>query len=70
MSLGGFLGSDPILNAQSFARLVEAGEVRFVLANGGRGFGFGGNTSVMAWVQEHCAPVSDGALYDCAPSTG
>ncbi|HEY2595137.1 MAG TPA: glycosyltransferase family 39 protein [Chloroflexota bacterium] len=68
MALGGFLGSDPILNAQSFANLVQSGVVRFVMG-GGRGFGgFGGNTSVMGWVQQNCAQVAGGQLYDCAPT--
>jgi 4-amino-4-deoxy-L-arabinose transferase-like glycosyltransferase len=64
MALGGFLGSDPILTAQRFAGLVQSGAVRFVMA-GGRGFGFGGNSSVMTWVQQNCAQVDGGQLYDC-----
>jgi hypothetical protein len=69
MSLGGFLGSDPILSAQSFASLVQAGAVRFVIG-GGRGFGGfgGGNNSVMSWVQQNCAQIEGGQLYDCAPA--
>jgi 4-amino-4-deoxy-L-arabinose transferase-like glycosyltransferase len=43
VSLGGFMGRDPILHADDFARLVEQGQVRFVLAGergrGRRGFG-------------------------------
>jgi 4-amino-4-deoxy-L-arabinose transferase-like glycosyltransferase len=80
MSLGGFLGSDPILSVQQFASLVQAGTVRFVLAGGGPGFG-GGSSGIMDWVQQHCAPVSlgtstastgrgAGALYDCAAPAG
>ncbi|MBV9582752.1 MAG: hypothetical protein JO057_29560, partial [Chloroflexi bacterium] len=66
MSLGGFLGSDPILSPQAFAALVQQGEVRFVLA-GGRGFGgFGGDGGVMSWVQQNCTAVDSGQLYDCA----
>jgi 4-amino-4-deoxy-L-arabinose transferase-like glycosyltransferase len=68
MALGGFLGSDPILSAQEFASLVQAGEVRFVMASG-RGFGFGGfgaNNSVMGWVQQNCTEVDGGQLYDCS----
>jgi hypothetical protein len=71
MALGGFLGSDPILNAQSFAELVQAGAVRFVIG-GGRGLGgfggFGGDNGVMGWVQQNCAQVAGGQLYDCAPT--
>jgi 4-amino-4-deoxy-L-arabinose transferase-like glycosyltransferase len=67
MSLGGFLGNDPILNAQSFAELVQSGVVRFVMG-GGRGFGSfgGGNNSVMGWVEQNCGQVAGGQLYDCA----
>jgi 4-amino-4-deoxy-L-arabinose transferase-like glycosyltransferase len=67
MALGGFLGSDPILSAQEFASLVQAGEMRFVMASG-RGFGgFGATSSVMGWVQQNCAQVEGGQLYDCGP---
>jgi len=37
VSLGGFLGSDPVLTRDEFARLVEDGQVRFVLISGPRG---------------------------------
>ncbi|MBV9595671.1 MAG: glycosyltransferase family 39 protein [Chloroflexi bacterium] len=68
MALGGFLGSDPILNAQGFAQLVQAGEVRFVMAGGRGAGGFGGNSGVMGWVQQNCAQVDGGQLYDCTSS--
>jgi 4-amino-4-deoxy-L-arabinose transferase-like glycosyltransferase len=38
VALGGFMGADPILSAEDFARLVQEGQVRFVLA-GARGRG-------------------------------
>jgi 4-amino-4-deoxy-L-arabinose transferase-like glycosyltransferase len=65
MSLGGFLGSDPILTSDDFADLVQGGVVRFVLAGGGFGRG---NSSVMSWVQQNCVQVTEGGtqLYDCA----
>jgi 4-amino-4-deoxy-L-arabinose transferase-like glycosyltransferase len=68
MALGGFLGSDPILNAQSFANLVQSGVVRFVMGGGGRGGFGGGNSGVMGWVQQNCTQVANGQLYDCAPT--
>jgi 4-amino-4-deoxy-L-arabinose transferase-like glycosyltransferase len=61
MSLGGFLGSDPIVNTQQFAQMVQTGVVRFVLGGGGPGFsGRGGTGGVSAWVQQNCTPVSLG----------
>jgi hypothetical protein len=36
MALGGFTGSDPILDAQKVATLVSNGTVRFFLLSGGR----------------------------------
>ncbi len=35
ISLGGFMGADPILSKEAFARLVRVGQVRFVMAGGG-----------------------------------
>jgi 4-amino-4-deoxy-L-arabinose transferase-like glycosyltransferase len=69
MSLGGFLGSDPILSAQQFANLVQTGVVRYVLNGGGGPGGPGGrgNSIVSSWVQQSCAPVAGvSQLYDCA----
>ncbi|MBV9545503.1 MAG: glycosyltransferase family 39 protein [Chloroflexi bacterium] len=62
MSLGGFLGSDPILTAQQFAQMVQDGVVRFAMTGGGPGFGGrAGTGGVSAWVQQNCTPVSLGA---------
>jgi 4-amino-4-deoxy-L-arabinose transferase-like glycosyltransferase len=35
IALGGFLGADPVLTRDEFARMVAEGQVRFVLAGGG-----------------------------------
>ncbi len=64
MSLGGFTGSDPILTVDQFASLVEAGEVRYVLVNGG---GFGGpqdsgTSAIMTWVKTNGTLESSAAL--------
>jgi 4-amino-4-deoxy-L-arabinose transferase-like glycosyltransferase len=37
VSLGGFMGADPVLTKDEFERLVESGQVRFVLFGGGPG---------------------------------
>ncbi len=39
ISLGGFMGGDPVFTKEKFAGMVESGEVRFVLIGGGPGSG-------------------------------
>ena len=39
VSLGGFMGADPVLTAEGLASMVEGGELRFVLIGGGPGGG-------------------------------
>jgi len=76
MSLGGFMGSDPILSVQQFAQLVRTGEVRFYVAGGGFGGGRS-TTQIASWVQANCAAVPAQAyggatqteLYDCASAS-
>lgn len=77
--MGGFSGSDPVIDAQGLAQLVAEGRLRYVL--GGRG-GRGGNAAISSWVTNNCKPVQVNqqgnelaqfrgslgvALYDCAP---
>jgi 4-amino-4-deoxy-L-arabinose transferase-like glycosyltransferase len=78
--MGGFSGSDPVIDSQGLANLVSEGRLRYVL--GGRG-GRGNNGSINSWVTSNCIPVQTGsqkggpaqfrggsfgdALYDCAP---
>ena len=61
MAIGGFSGSDPILNADEFAQYVAEGKVRFVLGGGNGGPGNrpndGGN-DVTSWVQKSCSPIT------------
>lgn len=71
MALGGFSGNDPILDADSFDRMVQQGRVRFVLL-GGRGGGqvggpMGGNGAVSQHIADVCTPVTEvnSSLYDC-----
>jgi len=60
MTLGGFIGSDPILTADGLRARVGAGEVRYVLASpggpGGMGGPFGSNAA-MSWVTSSCLVV-------------
>jgi hypothetical protein len=39
VSVGGFMGADPVFTKEEFARMVEEGEVRFVMLGGGPGGG-------------------------------
>jgi 4-amino-4-deoxy-L-arabinose transferase-like glycosyltransferase len=78
--MGGFSGSDPVIDAQGLAQLVAEGRLRYVLGGGGTR---GGDGSINSWVSKYCKPVHTGsqngagqplrgggiggALYDCAP---
>jgi 4-amino-4-deoxy-L-arabinose transferase-like glycosyltransferase len=54
MAVGGFLGSDPILDRAAFAALVKRGEVRYaLLGTQGRGGDFA------RWVRENGRPVDE-----------
>ncbi|NMB77525.1 MAG: hypothetical protein GYA23_00330 [Methanomicrobiales archaeon] len=58
MALGGFSGSDQILDATSLATLINDGEIRYFYGSGGMdNRGGGSNTDVMAWVSSHCSVV-------------
>ena len=56
MALGGFSGSDKILNLNQFKEIVKKGEVRYVLTGG-----IGGRDSedIMNWVQKNGKVVSE-----------
>jgi 4-amino-4-deoxy-L-arabinose transferase-like glycosyltransferase len=61
--MGGFSGQDQVVSAADLARLVDQGELRYILIDGG-GRGPGGNASLSSWVTSTCKPVQDvGAGY-------
>jgi 4-amino-4-deoxy-L-arabinose transferase-like glycosyltransferase len=65
--LGGFSGSDPIHTADSIAKLVSEGKLRYVMSGGMMGRGAGNNeagSDVTTWVTEHCTPVEGVNLSD------
>ncbi len=73
--MGGFNGSDPVVDAESLQALVDAGDLRYVLSSGQgnmpRGMNGGTTTStITTWLTESCTVVTDvtvnGTLYDCA----
>lgn len=79
LTMGGFNGSDPTPTREQLAALVQAGQLRYVLAGSERGVGFragpgpgaNGGASTLAWVSASCGLVDSGStggatLYDCA----
>lgn len=72
MALGGFSGSDPILSPAALARLVEAGELRFILIGGPASFGRNAEAQarqreIAQWVAGNGAPV-DPARWRASPA--
>jgi hypothetical protein len=62
-ALSGFSGVDPIVSQDVLAKMVEGGQLRFVITGGLRGFGaFPGAqehlTSLSDWVRVHGTPVA------------
>ncbi|MGA2698075.1 MAG: glycosyltransferase family 39 protein [Methanoregula sp.] len=60
MSIGGFSGSDRILNITSLETLIREGKVRYFLTSGSAGVGGGmnsGNSGIFSWVSAHCTAV-------------
>jgi hypothetical protein len=60
MSIGGFSGSDRILNITSLETLIHEGKVRYFLTSGSAGTGGGmntGNSGIFNWVGSHCTAV-------------
>jgi 4-amino-4-deoxy-L-arabinose transferase-like glycosyltransferase len=61
MSIGGFSGSDRILNVTSLSTLIEEGKVRYFLTSSSGGAGGGmnaGNSEIFSWVSAHCTAVN------------
>jgi 4-amino-4-deoxy-L-arabinose transferase-like glycosyltransferase len=79
--MGGFTGSDPVVDAASLAKLVASGELRYILYGGmgGGPGGSGGSSNVGSWIQSNCSQVTavsttgsgmrggldGGTLYQC-----
>ena len=61
MSIGGFSGSDRILDIASLTTLIQERKVRYFLTEGTAGAGRGmnsGNSGIFGWVSDHCTPVN------------
>jgi 4-amino-4-deoxy-L-arabinose transferase-like glycosyltransferase len=67
--MGGFSGSDPVVDVDDLQRLVEEGKLRYILWNGGRG-PMENNSGTGSWIQSNCTTVPDvvtggSILYQC-----
>jgi len=68
MSMGGFLGSDPILTLDGLKALVKSNTVRFFQGLEGRG----SDDGIASWVQSSCRAVTigaDGSATSTKPAT-
>jgi 4-amino-4-deoxy-L-arabinose transferase-like glycosyltransferase len=71
--LGGFNGTDQVVDAAELARLIEAGDLRYIWADNGRGGSGIIDGEVRNWVQTHCSVVTDlsaqiqSTVYVCRP---
>lgn len=65
--MGGFSGSDPVVNAGDLAQMVADGELRYVmLSSGGRGGPGGLDGEIATWVTTNCMTVADFiGMYQC-----
>ena len=77
VTIGGFSGSDPAPTVSQLAKMVAAGQLKYVLVSSGGGFGGGGggapgsgggSSSLTTWVKAHgtvvkAVAVSGGTLY-------
>jgi 4-amino-4-deoxy-L-arabinose transferase-like glycosyltransferase len=76
LTLGGFMGSDPILTVDQFKQLVADGAIRYAMATGGsnRGMGMTGvmgsnsNTAIMSWIKANGKAVPDSEWKDSTSS--
>ncbi len=54
--MGGFSGSDPVVNARDVAQMVDDGELRYILLNGERQ---GRNRGIANWLSSACTIVPE-----------
>jgi 4-amino-4-deoxy-L-arabinose transferase-like glycosyltransferase len=67
--MGGFSGSDPVIDGNGLSKLVAAGKLRYVLA-GGTGGADSGSSSITTWLQNNCTTVAQfSQLYQCSAVT-
>jgi 4-amino-4-deoxy-L-arabinose transferase-like glycosyltransferase len=60
MCLGGFMGSDQVLNLTTLQDYIREGKVRYFETGGANGGGMGGgNSEIFSWVSSHCTAVPE-----------
>ncbi|HEX2913822.1 MAG TPA: glycosyltransferase family 39 protein [Chloroflexia bacterium] len=73
MALGGFQGSDQVVNAATFSHMVQDNVIRYVLLDsGGGGFGrmgTGSGQSATSWIQQNCKVVDVTLWSDTSGNT-
>ncbi|OLT13990.1 glycosyl transferase family 39 [Actinomadura sp. CNU-125] len=76
IAMGGFTGGDPAMTVEKLQRMVEDGELRYIVLGGGmggpggRGGRDGGSDDVTAWVRQHGTLVRPSEYGGTAASTG
>jgi len=68
VTIGGFSGSDPAPTVSQLAKMVAAGELKYVLISSGGGMGGSSQSALTSWVKAHgtvvtAVSVSGGTLY-------
>jgi hypothetical protein len=58
MCLGGFFGSDQVLNVTTLQEYIHDGKVRFFQTGSESGGTGSGNSALFSWVSIHCSAVS------------
>jgi 4-amino-4-deoxy-L-arabinose transferase-like glycosyltransferase len=58
MCLGGFAGSDQVLNVTTLQEYIHDGKVRFFQTGSESGGTGSGNSAIFSWVSAHCTAVS------------
>jgi len=69
--MGGFAGSDPVVDGTKLAQLVSEHKLRYVLSGGMGGPGNGsGSSDVTTWLKNNCTVVSEFSSSSSTSSTG
>ena len=69
--MGGFNGQDQVVTGSDLANLVNTGQLRYILLDGGSGFGGNSQSSITAWVTSTCTTIQNisGSSSEVGPSS-